>query len=122
MYNIRKAGVIMVFGMPTLVEIDGLEACAECASKLGLGFVEINMSFPEYTKGRLDVKEARKIAEKYGIFYTIHADEALNPFDFNKKVSDCYFEVMRDTIDVAKDIGARIINLHLQKVIYVTLQ
>ena len=111
----------MLFGMPTLVELEKLEDCAKLASELGLGFIEINMSFPEYTRERFDVENAKNISKKYGVFYTIHADEALNPFDFNKTVSDCYFKVMMDTIAVAKDIGAKVINLHLQKGIYVTL-
>ena len=111
----------MLFGMPTLVELEKLEDCAKIANELGFDFIEINMSFPEYTREQFDVENAKNISEKYGVFYTIHADEALNPFDFNKTVSDCYFKVMMDTIAVAKDIGAKVINLHLQKGIYVTL-
>lgn len=111
----------MKFGMPTLVELNGLASHAELAKELSLEFIEINMSFPEYTPGVFNTEEARAIAERYGVFYTIHADEYLNPFDFNPEVSDCYFSVMRKTIAVAKSIGARVINLHLQKGIYVTL-
>lgn len=111
----------MKFGMPNLVECDSLLECAKLAKSQGLDFIEINMSFPEFTPARLDVENAKRIASEYGIFYTIHVDEALNPFDFNKSVSDCYFNVMRDTIRVAKKIDAKILNLHLQKGIYVTL-
>ena len=111
----------MKFGMPTLVECDNLFECAEVAKKFKMDFIEINMSFPQYTKDNLDIEATNRLAKDYSLFYTIHADEALNPFDFNKKVSDCYFEVMKDTIDVAKAIGAKVINLHLQKGIYVTL-
>lgn len=111
----------MKFGMPTLVECESLEACAGVASELALDFVEINMSFPEYTPGNFDISEAKRIAGKYGLFYTIHADEYLNPFDFNREVSECYFSVMRKTIRCALEISAKVINLHLQKGIYVTL-
>ncbi len=111
----------MKFGLPTLVECKSIRECAELAGELGLDFVEINMSFPDYTAGRLNIEELREIAEEYGIFYTIHADEALNPFDFNCKVSECYFDVFRDTLKVAKAISAPVVNLHLQKGIYVTL-
>ena len=107
--------------MPTLVECKNLTECAELASKLGLDFVEVNTSFPEYVYGKFDTENAVNLAKKHGIFYTIHADEALNPFDFNEKVSHTYFEVMRDTLKIAKEIGAKAINLHLQKGIYVTL-
>ncbi|MBE6537089.1 MAG: sugar phosphate isomerase/epimerase [Ruminococcaceae bacterium] len=111
----------MKFGMPNLVECENLRKCAELAKSQGLDFIEINMSFPEYTPARLNVEEVNSIAREYGLFYTIHVDEALNPFDFNKSVADCYFGVMRDTIRTAKKINAKILNLHLQKGIYVTL-
>lgn len=111
----------MKFGMPTLVECDTLSDCVKVCRECGLDFIEINMSFPQYTKSGLDTEEAVRLANENGLFYTIHADEALNPFDFNEKVSDCYFDVMADTIEVAKAIGCKVINLHLQKGIYVTL-
>ncbi len=111
----------MHYGMPTLVECKTLYDCALIANELSLDFIEINMSFPEYCAAEFDIEAARALAEKYGLFYTVHADEALNPFDFNPTVSECYFRVMRDTVEVAKKIGARVINLHLQKGIYVTL-
>ena len=111
----------MKYGMPTLVECKTLDECAELAAELSLDFVEINTSFPEYVYGNFDTAHACELAEKYGIFYTIHADEALNPFDFNPKVSKVYFEIMKDTIKIAKEIKAKAINLHLQKGIYVTL-
>lgn len=111
----------MKFGMPNLVECASLRECAELAKSNSLDFIEINMSFPEFTPWRFDIDNAKKIANEYGLFYTIHVDEALNPFDFNKSVSECYFNVMRDTIRTARKIGARILNLHLQKGIYVTL-
>ena len=111
----------MFYGMPTLVECKTLDECVELASSLGLDFVEINTSFPEYVYGNFDTGHARALADAHGVFYTIHADEALNPFDFNPKVSDTYFEIMKDTLNIAKQIKAKAINLHLQKGIYVTL-
>ena len=111
----------MYFGMPTLVELPDLSSTVAEAAARGLDFVEINMSFPQYLPDRLDINRCCALSEKNGVFYTIHADESLNPFDFNPAVSDCYFSVMRETLRVAKAIGARVVNLHLQKGIYVTL-
>lgn len=111
----------MKFGMPTLVECRDLEHCAQVASGLGLDFIEVNMSFPQYQPHMLTVEEAARIAEKYGVFYTIHADELLNPFDFNPIVRKAYFEVMRETIRFAKALSIPIINMHLLKGVYVTL-
>ena len=111
----------MVFGLPTLIELQNIEDHAILAARTGLKFIEINMSFPQYTAAALDIDELVRLKKDHGVFYTIHADEFLNPFDFNIKVSDTYFSLMIDTIEVAKAIGAPVINIHLQKGIYVTL-
>lgn len=111
----------MKFGMPTLVECRDIFECRDAAIKYGLDFIEINMSFPQYLPSALSVSALREITCRDGIFYTIHADEMLNPFDFNKVVSDCYFGVMRDTIRFAKEVGVPVINMHLLKGVYVTL-
>lgn len=111
----------MKYGMPTLVECNDLEDCAKTAAKMELDFIEINMSFPQYQPHMLSVNVAKHIAEKYGLFYTIHADELLNPFDFNPVVREAYFEVMKNTIRFAKALSMPVINMHLMKGVYVTL-
>lgn len=111
----------MKFGMPALVECKDITECVEVAKQNGLDFVEINMSFPQYIPQNSDVALYKKLALENGVFYTIHADEQMNPFDFNPDVSACYFKAMSDCIDFAKAIGAPIINLHLLKGVYVTL-
>jgi len=107
--------------MPTLVECDDIYECCEVAKKYGLGFVEINMSFPQYLPSALSSEKLCEITARDGISYTIHADEMLNPFDFNEEVSCCYFDVMRSTLRFAKRIGAKVVNMHLLKGVYVTL-
>ncbi len=111
----------MKFGMPTLVECNDIYECAAVARRCALDFIEINMSFPQYQPHSLDTDALHTLAEEQGIFYTIHADEQLNPFDFNRAVSECYFGVMRDTLRFAIAVGAPIVNMHLLKGVYVTL-
>lgn len=111
----------MKFGMPTLLEYSSISETVLDCKRLGLDFVEINMSFPGSTAEDIDVDKLVSLKNQYGIFYTFHADEGLNPFDFTKSVSECYFELMRKTISVAKAVGAPIINMHLLKGVYVTL-
>ncbi len=111
----------MKFGMPTLVECRDIFECVSVAEENGLDFIEINMSFPQYQPRSLDREALKKITEESGIFYTVHADEMLNPFDFNDSVSDCYFKVMAECIDFSKEIGVPVINMHLLKGVYVTL-
>ena len=111
----------MKFGMPTLVECSGIDECIKVAKDCHLDFIEINMSFPEYQTSSLDIEHLKNEIAHSGLFFPIHADEQLNPFDFNKEVSECYFSVMRKTILFAKELGIPLINMHLLKGVYVTL-
>ncbi len=111
----------MKFGMPTLVECKDITETCEVASRFGLDFIEVNMSFPQYLPSKSGAEEYRAIAKKHGVFYTVHADEQLNPFDFNPVVSDCYFRTMSECIDFSLEIGVPVINMHLLKGVYVTL-
>ena len=111
----------MKFGMPTMVGLKDIAECAALAGELGLDFIEINMSFPQYNYNGLSITELKELKQKYGIFYTIHADECLNPFDFNGDVAECYFKVMCGTLRVAVALDIPIINMHLLKGVYTTL-
>ncbi|MBQ9084519.1 MAG: sugar phosphate isomerase/epimerase [Clostridia bacterium] len=111
----------MKFGMPTLVECRDIYGCVDLAKRLSLDFIEINTSFPQYQTEIMDRGELNRFRREGGIFYIVHADEGLNPFDYNRSVSECYFELMRRHIDFALCIGAPVINMHLMKGIYVTL-
>ena len=111
----------MKFGMPTLVECRDIFECRDVALKNGLDFIEINMSFPQYLPEAIDVDRLRAALSENNVFLTIHADEQLNPFDFNEKVSECYFEVMRSSIRFALSLDIPVINMHLLKGVYVTL-
>ena len=93
---------MMTYGMPTLVECKDIYDCAHVARENNLDFIEINMSFPQYQTESLDVTALARLAKENSLYYTIHADEQMNPFDFNKNVSACYFEEMRKCIRFAK--------------------
>ncbi len=109
------------YGMPTLVECADIFECAEVAAECGLDFIEMNLSFPQYQPQKLDIGALKRLMAEKGIFFTIHADESMNPFDFNSAVSKCYFENMREAIRFAKALEIPVINLHLLKGVYVTL-
>lgn len=110
----------MKIGMPALVECGDIYGCLKVAERLKLDFVEINMSFPGYLPSALDPLELLRIGKDIGVGYTVHADEMLNPFDFNSKISSAYFEVMRDTLRFAAAAEMPIVNMHLLKGVYVT--
>lgn len=111
----------MDYGMPTLIELPEIEDCARLCRELGLQFVELSMSLPQYQPGRLDGERLAEIMEKYGIFYTIHLDETMNVADFNPYVVEGYFRTVRETISLAKKLGIPVLNMHLSTGVFFTL-
>ena len=121
------------FGMPTLIENRIPKDNVALCESLGLKFIELNMNFPEYQVDKLEqTDEFIELAEKAGIYYTIHLDENLNIADFNPLVSDAYLETVRRTIEVTKkfislrdkfgDTGQPLtLNMHMNHGIYITL-
>lgn len=109
------------YGMPNLVECKDIDACAELCHRLGLKFIEINQSFPKYQPADMDLGHLKELKQQYGIGYSIHMDEAMNPFDFNDKVASVYRENAVEAIAFAKELGITKLNLHLLRGIYVTL-
>ena len=84
----------MEFGMPTLIEIYDLEESAKLCQELGLKFMELNMTFPQYQIEQMeDVERLQSIADKYGIYYTIHLDETMDVCNFNG--SGCVYGNLR---------------------------
>ena len=94
--------------MPTLIETSTLEECGKLCAELGLHFIELNMNLPQYQLDRIDVEYFKSIADKYGIYYTIHLDQNLNISDFNPYVSEAYTKTVANTIEIAKQLGANI--------------
>lgn len=103
------------FGMPSLIETKTVEQSAALCRELGLAFVELNMNFPQFQPWSMDAKELKALAEKYGIYYTIHLDDNLNIADFNPYVTDGYRRTVRETIELAKKVGIQVLNMHLAK-------
>ena len=111
----------MQFGMPTLIETKTLYECAELCRELGLSFIEINMNLPDYQADTLDVNHLRDVAGEYGIYYTLHIDENLNPFDFNKWVAKAYMDTILWSVELARQLSAPILNMHLHPGVWFTL-
>ena len=121
------------FGMPTLIENKTLEENIDLCSSLNLNFIELNMNFPEYQVDSLEETDHLiELADKAGIYYTIHLDENLNIADFNRLVSDAYLETVRRSIEVAKALlplrnkygdatQPLTLNMHMHHGIFITL-
>ena len=112
---------IMSFGMPTLIETSTLDECAKLCAELGLDFIELNMNLPQYQLDKIDVAYFKSIVDKYGVYYTIHLDENLNVSDFNPYVAEAYRKTVTDTIEIAKQLDIKVLNMHMAKGVYFTL-
>jgi sugar phosphate isomerase/epimerase len=106
--------------MPTLMELPSLEDTAALCRELGLAFIELNMNLPQYADVR-ETKQLAEVANKYGIYYTVHIDEAFNPCDFNKRVALAYVDTALQMIQIAKQSKIPLLNMHLAAGIYFTL-
>lgn len=112
----------MDFGMPTLIENKNLEENIALCRELGLQFIELNMNFPMYQVTQLErTGELKKLAAENGIYFTIHLDENVNVCDFNPLVEDAYMETVERMLRVAEQIGAPLLNMHMNHGIKVTL-
>ena len=111
----------MDFGMPTLLETPTIESAASLCASLGLRFLELNMNLPQYHSIWENVCTLRQTTDRLGIYYTIHLDENLNPFDFNDLVAAAWTETALRTIGAAKELCAPIVNMHLSPGVYFTL-
>ena len=111
----------MKFGMPAMLEHETLEQSARLCRELGLQFVELNLNLPQYQPGRVDTEEICRVGEEYGIGYTLHLDENLNLYEFNPFVSRAWQETLLDNIALAKKIGVKLLNMHLNRGVHFTL-
>ena len=111
----------MVFGMPVLIENPSIKENIELCKELGLGFIEINMSFPQYQLDFLNNTDLNILSSENGIFFTIHLDENFNIADFNPFTRDAYIKTIKGVIEVAKRNSIKTINMHMSHGIVVTL-
>ena len=121
------------FGMPVLIENETLEQNARMCASMGLRFLELNMSFPEYQIECIEeTDDLLRTAERAGIYYTIHLDENLDIAGFGRLVTAAWLQTVRRTIAAAKKLlplrdafggGGQpmVLNMHVLHGIYVTL-
>ena len=112
---------MLTLGMPTLIELPDIEDCARLCRELGLQFVELSMCLPQYQTDRMDIRRLQTIAERYGIFYTIHLDDTNTPCDFNPRIAAAFTDTVLDTIEIAKALRVPLLNMHLSLGTYFTL-
>lgn len=105
----------MEFGIPTLMEFNGVEESARLCAELDLGFLELCMSLPQYTLDAIDVEHFRDIGKRYSVKFTVHLDENVNFCDFNNKIADACFDYIVASAQMADCLGASLINMHFPR-------
>lgn len=111
----------ILFGMPTLIELNGIEENIDLCRSLKLSFIELNMNLPEYQPEKIDVERLRAFMRQYHIFFTIHLPEEFDIANFNSGINDAYGKVFTDTVTIAKQLECPIINMHMNEGVYFTL-
>jgi len=106
----RRIVMSIEFGMPTLIELKGLEENAKLCNSLGFKFIELNMNLPQYqVESMKRNKIFQDISKEYNVYYTIHLDENLNISDFNNTVTKAYLETVKQTLTLAKELAIPIL-------------
>lgn len=108
-------------GMPALIELPEPEDCGALCRELGLQFIELNMNLLQYQPDRIDRDRLKAIREEYGVYFTIHLDENLNPADFNPHIAQAYRQTAEDAIALAAELGMPVLNMHLSPGIHFKL-
>ena len=117
----------MRYGMPALIEVASVEELAALCGELKLDFVELNTNFPDQQVHLLDPERLNALAKQYGIGWTIHLNDEMPVADFCPSVAQGYRQAVADTIGLAKQIGCKVLNMHIaegahyttpQKIVY----
>lgn len=111
----------VVLGMPTLLELPELSACAALCEELGLRFIELNMNLPQYQLDAIDEAALDTLQRRHGLFYTLHLDERFDVCDFNSLVRAAYLQTALDAIALAKRHAMPVINMHLHSGVFFRL-
>lgn len=111
----------MEFGMPYLMETASVEECCRLAKSLGLSFVELNANFPACQVDRLDPVQLHTLARKYNLYFTLHIEEACDPFTLNPMVRTAWLKSVRRSLELAAALHMPIVNMHFPRGVYITL-
>jgi len=106
---------MLKFGMPALIELNTVEEHAALCGELGLDFIELNTNFPMQQIHRMDPEALNRLAKRYDIGYTIHLNDEMPVADFNPGIAQAYCRAVLDTIEFAKKIGCKVLNLHISE-------
>ena len=103
----------MLYGIPTLMDLPDLDALSRFCAENGFQFVELNMTFPWFQPGVIDPATIRALMRKYGIVYTVHLNDQVNPFEFSPEMRRGCLENARFALELARELEMPRLNMHL---------
>ena len=103
----------MIYGVPTLMEYSGADALARFSAENGFGFAEMNMTFPWFQPGRISTEAVRALKREYGIDFTIHLHDQVNPFEFSPDMRQGCIENACFAMELARELNLPRVNMHL---------
>nr|AHF25623.1 xylose isomerase domain-containing protein [uncultured bacterium Contigcl_23] len=103
----------MICGIPTLMEYSDPDVLAAFCAEQGFGFVEMNMTFPWFQPGCLAADTVRTLSRKYGIGFTLHLHDQVNPFEFSPDIRQGFLENVRWAMRFARELNLPRITMHL---------
>ncbi|MBR5383746.1 MAG: sugar phosphate isomerase/epimerase [Clostridia bacterium] len=103
----------MLLGIPSLMEFSQNEDLFRFCAENGFAFAEMNMTFPWFQAGEVDVQRLRALQKEYGIGLTIHFHDRLDPFEFSPEMRKGSLENAEFAMNMAREVQAMCLNMHL---------
>jgi sugar phosphate isomerase/epimerase len=108
-------------GMQMMAEAESIAQNAAWCRELGLRFVELHMSLPACQPEALDKRELRGLMDRNGIYFTLHLPEDMDPAHVSAPVREAWLTLAERAVEAAQEIGAPVLNLHMQLGVHFTL-
>lgn len=108
----------MLLGIPSLIEMRTVKEQLEFCKNNNYSFFEMNLSFPWFQSDRINQNLMTELGRDYGIGYTIHLHDQLNPFDFSPEIREAGMKSIEYALSLAETTEAKRITLHLQSGMY----
>ena len=104
----------MHYGIPTLMEFPDIRKLAQFCSECGFAFLEMNMTFPWFQPGTINANALHELKTEYGIDFTVHLHNQVNPFEFSPEMRKAALENIAFAMDLAAACELPRITMHLQ--------
>ncbi len=96
-------------------------ALARFCAEQGFAFAEINMTFPWFQAGAVGADALRALKKEYGVGFTIHLHDQVNPFEFSPELRKGSLENLRFAMETSCGAGISRLTMHLQPGTYASV-